>query len=96
VLFDGERIFDTTDFRSQWRQACHKLKLGVCDPEKQTYRGLKPHDSRRTAVSRMTEMGVDKATAKSISGHKTDSIFNRYDIKDLRHQQNAFEILAGK
>lgn len=93
---DGEPIFDITDFRSQWRQACHKLKLGVYDAEKQTYRGLKPHDFRRTAVSRMTEMGVDKATAKSISGHKTDSVFNRYDIKDLRHQQNAFEIMAGK
>jgi integrase len=96
VRFDSEPILDTTDFRSQWRQACHKLKLGVYDPEKQTYRGLKPHDFRRTAISRMTEMGVDKATAKSISGHKTDSVFNRYDIKDLRHQQNAFEIMASK
>src|SRR2546430_4052189 len=31
-----------------------------------------------------------RSTAKSISGHKTDSVFNRYDIKDLSQQQNAF------
>jgi integrase len=93
---NGAPIFDTTDFRSQWRQACHKLKVGIYDPDKQTYRGLRPHDFRRTAVSRMTANGIDRATAKSISGHKTDSVFNRYDIKDLSQQQNAFETLAGK
>jgi len=88
---NGALIFDTTDFRSQWRQACHKLKVGVYDPIKQTYRGLRPHDFRRTAVSRMTANGIDRATAKSISGHKTDSVFNRYDIKDLSEQQDALE-----
>jgi integrase len=93
---NGAPIFDTTDFRHQWRQACHKLKVGVFNPDERTYRGLRPHDFRRTAVSRMTANGIDRATAKSISGHKTDSIFNRYDIKDLSQQQNAFEVLAGK
>jgi len=44
----------------------------------------------------MTGSGIDRATAKSISGHKTDSVFNRYDIKDLSQQQDAFEVLAGK
>jgi len=96
VRMNGAPIFDTTDFRSQWRQACHKLKVGIYDPEKQTYRGLKPHDFRRTAISNMTAKGIGKGAAKSISGHKTDSIFNRYDIKDLKDQQNAFEVMAGK
>jgi len=92
--FDGRSIFDTTDFRSQWRKACHKLGLGVYDEEKQTYRGLKPHDFRRTAISNMTAKGGDRAGVKSISGHKTDSAFNRYDIKDLRHQQDIFEMVG--
>jgi integrase len=96
VRMNGAPIFDTTDFRSQWRQACHKLKVGIFNPENQTYRGLKPHDFRRTAVSRMTRSGIDRATAKSISGHKTDSVFNRYDIKDLNQQRDAFEFLARK
>ncbi len=30
----------------------------------------------------MTRAGVPRQTAKQISGHKTDSIFNRYDIVD--------------
>lgn len=42
----------------------------------------------------MTEQGIDRTTIKNISGHKTDSVFNRYDIKDLRQQQNAFEKMA--
>jgi integrase len=94
--FEGGKIFETADFRSQWRQACHKLKQGVYDAEKQTYRGLRPHDFRRTAISNMTAKGLDRGIVKSISGHKTDSMFNRYDIKDLRHQQNAFEVMEGK
>ena len=44
----------------------------------------------------MTAKGIDRATVKTISGHKTDSVFNRYDIKDMSHQQAAFEVLAGK
>jgi integrase len=95
VRFESGPIFETTDFRNQWRRACHKLGLGVYDEEKQTYRGLKPHDFRRTAISNMTAKGGDRAGVKSISGHKTDSAFNRYDIKDLRHQQDIFE-LVGK
>ena len=42
----------------------------------------------------MTEQGIDRATIKSTSGHKTDSVFNPYDIKDLR--QSAFEKMAGQ
>jgi integrase len=94
VRFEGRSIFDITDFRNQWRLACHKLGLGVYDEENHTYRGLKPHDFRRTAISNMTAKGGDRAGVKSITGHKTDSAFNRYDIKDLSHQQAIFEMVG--
>ncbi len=40
------------------------------------------YDLRRSAVRSMTRAGVPRQTAKRISGHKTDAIFNRYDIVD--------------
>jgi integrase len=40
------------------------------------------HDFRRSAVRRMLRRGISKHTAERISGHATDSIFDRYDIVD--------------
>jgi integrase len=91
-----EPIFNTTDFRSQWRQACAKLGLGIYNPETQVYRGLRPHDFRRTACRNMIKAGIPQAVAMAISGHKTDSMFRRYAILDKSAVQDAFEVLASK
>jgi len=91
-----EPIFNTTDFRSQWRQACAKLALGIYNPETQVYRGLRPHDFRRTACRNMIKSGIPQAVAMAISGHKTDSMFRRYAILDKSAVQDAFGVLAGK
>lgn len=37
----------------------------------------------------MTRAGVPRQTAKQISGHKTDSIFNRYDIVDEQDMRDG-------
>ena len=39
------------------------------------------HDLRRTAARNLIRAGVDRKTAKLITGHRTDSIFDGYDIK---------------
>ena len=67
------------DFFTTLRRAMERAKV----------RGRTFHDLRRTAVRNMIRGGVDPTVAKAISGHQTDSVFQRYNVTDERDLSEA-------
>jgi integrase len=74
-------VFNFRNFRFAWNKTCDRLGLGRFDKKLRHYEGLKPHDFRRSAARNLIKAGVDRRTAMKITGHKTEAIFERYNIK---------------
>src|SRR3954467_11380986 len=80
VSWRGEQM---NEVKTAWNKA--RIRAGVP--------GLLVHDLRRTAVRNMVRAGIPEKQAMLISGHRTRSIFDRYDITDERDIRAAGEKL---
>jgi integrase len=85
LIFQNGRGARVGDFYTTWMRAAKRAKITR----------LTFHDLRRTAVRNMVAAGIDRATAKAISGHETDSIFERYQIIDEKNIADALAMRAA-
>ncbi|MCC6861662.1 MAG: tyrosine-type recombinase/integrase [Bryobacterales bacterium] len=72
----GEKI---RHFRKTWKSACREAGLWEGDAKKGKPTKLF-HDLRRTGVRNLVRAGVPEKVAMLISGHRTRSVFERYNI----------------
>jgi integrase len=75
---DGKQI---RSFLKTWRTAC----TNIGQP------GLVPHDMRRSGIRNFRKAGLSESEGMMLSGHKTNSVYRRYDIID---EQDLRESMA--
>ncbi|MEN6532905.1 MAG: hypothetical protein ABFD89_04540, partial [Bryobacteraceae bacterium] len=93
---DGKPI---KQFKNGWASACQRAGLWTGDA-KTGRPSVLFHDLRRTGVRNLLRAGVPEKIAMGISGHKTRSVFDRYNIvteSDLKDAARRLgEYLAHK
>jgi integrase len=75
---DGKPI---KSFRKAWQTACSAAGL----------EGIVVHDMRRSAIRNFRKAGIGESDGMKISGHRTNSVYKRYDIIDEQDQRRTME-----
>jgi integrase len=89
---DGSCLLDPKDPRraiQAFRVAWEKARKAIGKP------GARIHDFRRTAVTNLIDAGVDEGTAMKLTGHKTRSVFDRYNVRSVAAQRQGVAQVAA-
>lgn len=78
---DGKQM---KSFRTAWNNACEAAGVP----------GAWFHDLRRTAVVNLERAGVPRSVAMKLTGHKSETVYNRYAIADLAALEEGVRKLA--
>ena len=90
------------DFKRAWTTARIEAGLAAYLPDPTTKSGKRLvsevtfHDFRRTAVRNLDRSGVRRDVAKSITGHKTDIMYSRYNITSQDDLREAIEAVSNR
>jgi integrase len=93
-------LFPVGNPRKAWQSACVKAGLGTLTKSPLNggygkYKGLTPHDMRRSAVRNLRKAGVAEGVAMSVSGHVTRDVFERYNIKSAADALEAVNLVPS-
>jgi integrase len=90
-------VFHPIGFRSRWHAACIKAGLYVTVGTGKAARKMPTktfHDLRRTAARNYIRSGVSERIAMELLGHRTRTVFDRYNIVDEADKKQAVGKLA--
>lgn len=100
MLVDNTPLFLSYDFRSPGQRLGYQgiyyfttVRLGTATG----IQDLTPHRFRHTYASELVELGIDTLLARTLTGHKSEKVFQRYiEGKRLAAAEDAFLRAIGE
>jgi len=79
------------DLRSEWDRACRRAGF----PVGRKAGGYVFHNTRHSCLTNLAAEGVPDTVARSISGHRTASVHERYQITQESAKRAALEAMTA-